>query len=181
MKTKCLFFTFLLILSLSANSQDIKKKIRYNYSINSGYLFLGSGDQSTINIENEFNFEFLKVLSSSFGANLGSGNYGLYHNSSYVQGNFNIFVSPFGNIKKNRFKIGYGISLMKVTDTGIKPWDTYQTGKEYDQRASFGYNLILQHDYFINSKYFIGLKGFTQIYNNKDYSTGVNLRLGLVL
>ncbi len=53
------------------------------------------------------------------------------------------------------------------------------SGNDFDKRNSLGYNIIIENSYLLTDKYLLGLKLFTQSYNNGDINSGVMLKFGL--
>lgn len=174
----------LLISSVQLFSQEITKK--FDLRLGAGLSLLGSGDMSTITFENELNYKINSYFSSSLSLNFGKSYRGIYENTSYLQSNLNIFLSPFKNIRKNNFRIGGGLSLMNVTNSA-EPWVDCGVGSPAEVQTlthtnnSFGFNIILENTYTIANKYLIGLKLFTQPYTNGDINTGILVKFGVVL
>jgi hypothetical protein len=164
------------------NAQDKPKKFDIRFGI--GISLLGTGDMTTINFENEINYKFSQYFSTSFSLNFGRSNSGVFETSSYIQGNLNIFVSPFRNNKKNDFRVGSGFSIMNISDSyyfepdcnvGTEQLSPYH----FNRRNSYGFNIIIEDTYSINDRFLIGLKLFTQPYTNGDINSGILLKLGL--
>ena len=53
------------------------------------------------------------------------------------------------------------------------------TEYEFDNRNSFGLNVIIENSYLLTDKFLVGLKLFTQPYSNGDINTGAMLKIGL--
>jgi len=172
----------LFVIATQLNAQD--KQTKFDVKFGVGISLLGTGDMTTINFENETNYKISQYFSTSFTLNYGRSNSGVYETSSYIQGNLNIFISPFKNNRKNDFRIGTGFSIMNISDSyyflqecgvGIEQTSPYH----FDKRNSSGFNIIIEDTYSINEKYLIGLKLFTQPYFNGDLNSGVLLKFGL--
>jgi len=167
--------TLILLIAISfyvTMSFSEEKTQRFDVKFGTGSTLLGSGDMITIVFENEMNYKISKYFSSSINVNYGMSNTGVYIQSSLIQGNLNVFLSPFGNTERNNFKIGTGYSIMGVTDI-------YHN--THDRRTSYGYNIIIENEYELNEKYLIGFKLFTQQYSNRDTSSGIMLKFGVKL
>lgn len=166
------------------SAQDNQKKFDVKFGV--GTSFLGSGDMTTINFENELNYKFSQYFSTSFTLNYGKSISGVYETSSYIQENLNIFISPFKNSRKNDFRVGTGFSIMNISDTFVYQ-EEYGSGTEpsitynFDKRNSLGFNIIIENTYSINDKFLIGLKLFSQPYTNGDINSGILLKCGLKL
>ena len=178
------FIIILFVIATQLNAQDNQKKFDAKFGL--GVSLLGTGDMTTLNFENEINFKISQYFSTSFTLNYGRSNSGIYETSSFIQGNLNIFISPFKNNKKNDFKIGTGFSMMNISDSyylepecgvGIEQSTPYH----FDKRNSSGFNIIIEDTYSIKEKYLIGLKLFTQSYFNEDLNSGILLKFGLKL
>ncbi len=134
-------------------------------------------------IENELNYFINNFFSTSISAGYGRSNSGVFETSSFVQGNLNIYISPFKNSKKNDFRIGTGMSYMNISDAYLESVN-YENGiidedYRFDNRNSIGINIILENTYSITDKIMLGLKLFTQPYKNGDINSGLMLKLGL--
>lgn len=178
----------LFVMASQLNAQDIQKKndAKFDVKFGVGVSLLGNGDMTTLNFENEINFKISQYFSTSFTLNYGRSNSGIFETSSYVQGNLNVFISPFKNNLKNDFKVGTGFSLMNISDSyylqqecgvGIEESSPYH----FDKRNSSGINIIIEDTYSIKEKYLIGLKLFSQSYFNEDVNSGILLKFGLKL
>jgi len=174
----------LIIMAAQLNAQDKQEKFDIKFGI--GISLLGTGDMTTINFENELNYKYNHHFSTSFTLNYGRSNSGVYMTSSYIQGNLNIYISPFKNNRKNNFRIGTGLSIMNISDShcieqecgvGIKQ----SSPCHYNRRNSFGLNIIIEDTYSINDRFLIGLKLFTQPYSNGDINSGLLIKCGLKL
>src|ERR1035437_8874666 len=126
MKTKALILAILLNLTLQLKAQEEQEK--FDFRIGSGVSLLGSGDMITLNVENEFNFKFSQYFSNSISVNYGRSNSGAYETASFIQGNINLYISPFRNNKRNDFRIGSGLSYYNVSDS-YRQSSWYQDGQ----------------------------------------------------
>ena len=172
----------ILLGSLQLAAQDSEKK--WDLRFGAGVSLLGTGDMTTLNLENEMNFVFNPYLETSLSIAYGRSNSGIYEATSFIQGNLNIFVSPFKNTRRNDFRAGAGISLMNVADAfqneaecGVGPEQTPFC--HFDSRNSFGYNIIIENTYLVTQKFLAGLKLFTQPFVNGDLNSGITLKFGL--
>lgn len=175
-------FSILFILNtigIVAQNNDYK----FDFRLGSGFSLLGSGDMTTTMIENELNYSVNHYITTAVSAGFGYSDKGVYLTAAFMQGNLNIYVSPFRNNRKFDFRIGTGLSYYRVTDGYIESYQ-YQNGNLIDkdyiirQRNSFGPNIIIENSYSFTKKFIIGLKLFSQPYQNGDINTGILLKLG---
>lgn len=172
------------LISLTGNAQDFKSRIDLRLGI--GTSLLGTGDMQTIMLENEVNMKLNSYF--TFGGELGFGksDYGVFEHASFIQLNANIFLSPFKNKGRNDFRIGTGPSWYSVSDA-YRSSAHYQNGQpvdedyKFDTRSSIGFNVIIENSYSITERYLLGLKLFTQPYQNGDINTGILLKFGIKL
>ena len=172
----------LLIAAVQLNAQQ--KKAAFTFG--SGILFLDTGDVPAISFENEISYKFNRYVSSSAILSYGRGDNGSYQSTSFIQGNFNVYLSPYHNNKKNNFKLGTGFSIMNVANThyyvydcGNIPHDQLRS-KIFEKRNSTGFNIIFEDTYSVNDYFLIGLKLFIQPYTNGDINSGITLKAGIV-
>lgn len=181
---KIITIGLLICLATYLSAQVNTKKVDLKFGI--GTSLQGSGDMTTLSFENELNYKINKYFSISFAIDYGKSDRGVNASTSLVQGNLNIYFSPFKNSGKNNFKIGTGLSAMKVSDFyalsitqenyGVTTGDFV-----FEKRNSLGFNIIIENEYILSKKYLIGLKLFTQPYFNGDISTGGFLKFGVIL
>lgn len=171
MKIKFLILTVSIFLSFYLFGQEKQKKL--DFRIGSGISLLGSGDLLAFNYENELNLKLNRYFSSSLSFNLGRNNDRL---ASFLQGNLNIFLSPFNNVRKFDFKVGTGLTYYTISDT-----HKIEGGYKLNKRKSLGFNMIIENTYMITDKYLIAVKLFSQPYFNSDINSGILLKLGLTL
>lgn len=174
----------LLISAVHTNAQQNERKTDFRFG--SGISLLGTGDMITVNFENEVNFTLSPHISNSFSINYGRSNWGVYETASFVQANANLYVAPFGNTKRNVFRIGTGLSYYNVSDAdkieglcGVG--QPVEETSFFDTRNALGYNLIIENTYAITGRFLIGLKLFTQPYMNGDINSGMMLKAGIEL
>jgi hypothetical protein len=139
-----------------------------------GTSLLGTGDMHTLMLENELNYFISNSFATSISLGYGRSNYGVFETASFVQGNLNIYFSPFKNNKKNDFRIGTGLSYYNVSDGS-------ERSSDYQTRNSVGVNIILEHTYLLTERLRLGVKAFTQPYENGDINSGVLLKMGIRL
>lgn len=182
MRTKTIFLISLIAFSLPVIGQE--KTGNLDFRLGAGISLLGSGDMVTFNYENEMNYKLNQYFTSTASINLGRSNYGVSETASFVQGNFNIFLSPFKNNKRFDFRVGTGLTYYNISDAyeSSQLWENgvlVDIDYEFDKRKSFGYNIIIENSYSLTNRFLIGLKLFTQPYFNGDINSGLLLKLGL--
>jgi len=157
-----------------------------NFRFGSGLSLLGTGDMIALNVENEVNYSLSQTFTGAASLTYGYSNFGVYKSASFLQGNLNFFLAPFGNTSRNVFRVGTGLSYYRVTD--VQKYTLVcgvgQTAGEvtsYETRDAFGYNAIIENTYAITDRFLIGLKLFTQPYMNGDINSGVLIKGGLKL
>jgi len=171
-----------LLISLTGNAQEIKSRMDLRLGI--GTSLLGTGDMRTIMFENEVNMKLNSYFSLSGGIGYAKSDYGVFEQASFVQLNANIYISPFKNSRRNDFRIGTGPSWYSISDV-YQSSASYKNGQlidseyEFDKRSSIGFNLIIENTYLIKEKYLLGLKLFTQPYQNGDINSGILIKWGI--
>lgn len=186
MKIKQLLILSILCFStwIQIVAQDETNKL--DFRLGTGVSLLGSGDMITFNYENELNLKLNQFFTSSLSINLGKSNQGVSELATFIQGNVNIFISPFKNFKRNDFRVGTGLTFYNISDAYVS-FLQYENDvlvdRDYvlDHRQSLGWNLIIENTYLLSEKFLVGLKLFTQPYNNGDINTGVMLKIGIRL
>lgn len=182
---KTAFYLFLLLLSFQLSGQEPDR--RFDIRFGAGTSILGSGDMLTTSFENEVNYRLNPYLATGLSLAFGRSNFGVSETASFTQGNLNFFFSPFRNTRRNDFRIGTGLSLLDVSDAYLtSSMYDFSTGlriEEYafDERRSFGYNIIIENTYAVTDRFLLGLKVFTQPYFMGDLNTGIYLKAGVKL
>ncbi len=157
-----------------------------NIQFGTGTLFWGSGDITLYKFETEFTKKWNTYISNSISlvTNYDGKPRDGYEAATVLQGNLNLFVSPFGNDGENNFKIGLGISRMHFSETRFSSLqyigNVFTVTYSMINRSSFGAILLLEDEYRLNEKIFIGLGVATQIYH-QDIGHSLKMKLGIVL
>jgi len=178
---KTIILISLLFFAIQVTGQEKNEKL--DLRLGAGVSLLGSGDMLTFNYENELNLKLNQYFTSSLSLNLGRSNSGVSKTASFVQGNVNIFISPFKNNGRFDFRVGTGLTYYNVSDA-YESSIQYEDGVlvdidyEFDNRNSFGFNVIIENTYLFTDKFLIGFKLFTQPYYNGDINSGALLKLG---
>ncbi|WPP47976.1 hypothetical protein [Catalinimonas niigatensis] len=145
---------------------------------------LGTGDIITTTFETELNYKINSYFTTAFSINYGIGDEQTFGTASYIQGNTNVFMSPFRNTKLLDFRIGGGLSYYIVTDViaqnvGCGSFGCIAGEYDYARRREFGYNVITEIAYQIDEKFLLGLKLYTQPYFNGDINSGLMVKFGV--
>ncbi|NPA35603.1 MAG: hypothetical protein GXO47_02025 [Chlorobi bacterium] len=214
MKKLSLFILLTVFVNSYAQEEPARKKFDIRFGL--GWSLLGTGDLGAFNFENEFNFRFSRYFTASASFSFGrvtseredviianlvddSGNI-VYssteilnwpHYGSFLQGNINIFISPFRNNRFNDFRIGAGISVYNMSEAYVQGYSSvpdewrpvygdYFVTWDDDKRTSLGWNLIIEDTFIFKEKFLIGVKAFTQPYINGDINSGFMGKLGYV-
>lgn len=170
------------LIGFTGKAQDAESKMDLRFGI--GTSFLGAGDMHTIMLENEGNLKVNRYFSVSGGLGYAKSDRGVFEQASFIQLNTNVFISPFQNTRKNDFRIGTGLSWYSISDV-YQSLALYQNGQiidldhELDKRNSIGFNIIIENSYSITQKLLLGLKLFTQRYQNEDINSGIMLKFGV--
>jgi len=178
---KTIILISLIFFAIQVTGQEKNEKL--DLRLGAGVSLLGSGDMLTFNYENELNLKLNQYFTSSLSLNLGRSNSGVSKTASFVQGNVNIFISPFKNNGRFDFRVGTGLTYYNVSDA-YESSIQYEDGVlvdidyEFDNRNSFGFNVIIENTYLFTDKFLIGFKLFTQPYYNGDINSGALLKLG---
>ncbi|HKJ42361.1 MAG TPA: hypothetical protein VKA27_09710 [Sunxiuqinia sp.] len=155
----------------------------FDFRFGIGKSLLGSGDYIVTVLENEVNYKLNHYFTTSVSVNFARNHEGEISTTSFIQGNLNLFFSPFRNSRKNDFRLGSGFTVYQVTDAA-RVAAYYENGvivdtvHEIDSRNSIGYNIIIEDSYNLTGQFFVGLKLFTQSYHNYDINTGGLLKIG---
>lgn len=86
-----------------------------------------------------------------------------------LQLNLNAFVSPFGNDRRNNFRIGAGPSY----------YHFFSGNSGYNGHNALGFSLVTENAYTIRGNTFLALKVFRQQYFNKHVLWGLLLKIGV--
>jgi len=166
----------------TGNAQETESRIDFRFGV--GTSLLGTGDMQTIMFENEANIKWNRYFTLGAGLGYAKSDDGVFEQASFIQLNTNVYISPFKNSRKNDFRVGTGLSWYSVSDV-YQSSATYQNGQlidsEYvfDKRSSIGFNIIIENTYSIGEKFLLGLKLFTQPYQNGDINSGIMLKFGI--
>jgi hypothetical protein len=184
MRIKTFFLTTLITFSLHVIGQE--KTDNLDFRFGAGISLLGSGDMVTFNYENEINYKLNQYFAGSLSINLGRSNNGAYKTASFTQGNINAYFSPLKNNKRFDFRIGTGLTYYGISDA-YQQSAYYENGVLvdvnylFDNRNSFGFNVIIENSYLLSDKFLIGFKLFSQPYFNGDINSGILLKLGFII
>lgn len=180
-----LFIASFLSICLTSTAQDaVISPSRFDVRCGVGSSLLGTGDMRTFMFETELNYRLNNYLATSGNIALGNSNRGVFKQTSFTQGNLNLFISPFKNVNRNDLRIGGGISTYHVNDA-CQSSATFLNGvlidseHVFDSRYSVGGNIVIENTYLITPRILIGAKIFAQRYLSGDSNVGWQLRLGV--
>ena len=103
---------------------------------------------------------------------------------TFIQGNANMFFSPFTSLRKYDLRLGTGLTYYIIHENTIVA-ETYINGflteRVYEAGTynSLGFNVIIENNFNLSDRYLVGLKLFTQPYFNGDINTGAILKFGV--
>ena len=182
-------FTVIVIMSsLNISAQEYSNK--FDFKTGTGLAFLGSGDVTIYSFENELNYKINNYFSTAVSIGLGRGGhideYAIEWGSQddYFLGSISVFVSPFKNNKRHNFKLGGGYSFFHQAHAYVNRLSyTNQTKNYYyDNTYASLFNIILEYEYRINSRFMIGGKLFTAAtYSGGADATGGLIKFGIAL
>lgn len=187
MTTKDLLSIFaLFLLSICfLKGQNMANKLYYN--VGSGISILGFGDVRTVNFQNELDYKINKYFSTSLSFIHGQGlkSYGT-PTLNIVQANANILCSPFGNHRIWNLRLGSGISYhrnnaIRVTERTLVNGEIVEIRYREDRKRGWGYNIIIDNTFRLNSRYIAGYRVYTRPYLNGEINTGILVRMGIRL
>jgi hypothetical protein len=184
-----------ILLFMTVVSINVKAQVQstLDFKLGVGRAVLGTGDFGLYRFESELTKKWNKYVSSSLAINVGFG----YSNSvglrqaNSLHADLNVFVSPFGNQRRNNFKIGTGITgiYANVTASQGKRMVYDEISKMYVQqeviltetRRASGFSMIIEDEISVGTRYLLGIKIIVQPYSNADILSGANLKLGIKL
>jgi hypothetical protein len=179
---KNLFLCIMVFLAMNLTAQC--NYTRFDFRFGYGTSLLGTGDYRMSVFENELNYHHNNFLAGSISLNYGRGGFEVYRISSFIQGNINVHITPFGMKKRNEFRIGTGLSYIDIKESDITE-NVYEQGKiirteyNFNKEHSYGANLILEDAYTFKNRFLIGAKIFLQPYLNGNINSGMMLKLGM--
>lgn len=170
------------LIGFTANAQGTESKLDLRFGI--GGSFLGTGGMRTIMFENEANLQLNRYLALGGGLGFAKSHNGVIDQASFLQLNANVYISPFKNIRKNDFRIGTGLSWYSVSDSYqllsiSHNGEIVDSEHKSDKRNSLGFNAVVENTYSVTERLLLGLKLFTQPYQNGDINSGILLKFGV--
>jgi len=181
-KTVLIFITLITVFNVTAQVNTHK----LDFKIGSGIGFMGDGDLTALCLENELNYKLNSYLSTSISLGVARSLVNENRHNDYLQGSLNLFISPFRNNRLNNFKIGAGYTRV---NEAISYWassfyynDTYIKKYEYSTSTINGFNVIVEDEYMISSRFLIGGKLFvTGGIEEGGVVSGGMIKLGILL
>lgn len=160
-----LILSLLLFVFSAANAQsgDVGMDLRLGI----GATHFQPIDKTSLAVEMELNKKFTPYFTVAPSIMYDKSERELGKNSSLLQFNLNGLVSPFRNNLRNDFRLGGGIGY------------SFLTLNSSEDRNSLGFNIIVENSFFVKENFFIGIKGYTQYFLNKDVGVGLMLKAGM--
>ncbi|SFF48812.1 hypothetical protein SAMN04488541_10417 [Thermoflexibacter ruber] len=176
---KNIIYLCLLFLSTIAYAQEKPSTLDLKIGLGFGLINIPA-----YKLENELTKKWNRFFSSSISIGFAVGNGDNYMKSlDVIEGAINGFISPFGNQKKNNFKIGLGLAFIRSNNTRV----VYKTEPPFVQVPEEWYalyeerrrnlNIIIDYERCIGKKYLIGARITSQPY----FSIIPFLRFGIKL
>ena len=159
------------------------KAARYDVSVGAGYTFLSTGDIRAVPIELGGGYRINPVFAAKVSGAYGRGtSLEVGEESTYVQAGTQIYFSPFGNYRKNDFRVGAGPTFYQIDQTFLTSSTTIGgvTTREYssETRNSLGVTFVVENRVMISEVFFVGASLFTHRFNNEDLVSGAQLTVG---
>ncbi len=175
----------LLVLPLFGGNQLLSQPSNFDLRGGMGTYFAGTLDMRGLMLENELNYTLGPKLATSVQVGIGRSNYGVGEMSSFVQTNLTLFLSTFGNYRRNDFRLGAGVGYLNVKDVFLSRLETrngvvVNTEYTFRQRNDVGVNLVLENTYALSERFLLGVKLFGQGYGG-DGNSGLLLKFGVRL
>lgn len=182
---KILFFSILALLCTKVLAQKTSVK-KFDYRIGFGRSITGTEDIWHTTFTNQLNYKITEYWASAVSIDFGISEEHIRVRRNFLQGNVDMYFSPFKNSGKNDFRIGSGISGVRMANVIKENWTTFEdtantTNYRFGQIYTSGLNFILKNTYKIRPKNLIALKVYTQSYFNDDINSGIQLKFGFVL
>ncbi|MCB0654865.1 MAG: hypothetical protein KDC57_01950 [Saprospiraceae bacterium] len=175
--------TFLFILLLLSSTSSQIPLSRWDLRIGAGASFPGIRSITPVLLENEVNYTLNDLLTTSLGIDVAWGKNQNHESLSYLQGNLNLFVSPFKNYYRSDLRFGSGLSYWNLltslyADSGTSldqiPIESYTY--QY-----VGLNAVLEVRSIVFTKSMVGFKLLGQWYHRRIHNYAILLKYGFVL
>jgi hypothetical protein len=185
---RTIFFIIAITVTIISSLNAQENKHKYDFKVGAGLRIMGKTDLNMC-YENELNYKLNDYVSSSVSLGFGRSVEYLEEHNAFIQASFNLFVSPFKNYKRNNFKIGLGFThindaITYIYSTGDSPNSPTANNPKYTyfNYAVTGFNLIVENEYQINSKFLIGGKLFASglIFEGHLFSAAM-IKMGIIL
>lgn len=179
-------FIVIILSTVILNMTAQERTQKFDFKIGSGLGFMGSGDLTALCFENELNYKLNNYFSTSISLGIGRSVEFKDNHNDYLQGSLNLFISPFRNDKRNNFKLGLGYTRINEAVTYLSSSyyypNTYLNEFEYSGTSINGFNMIIENEYKITSRFLIGCKLFvTGGIEEGGIVSGGMIKLGIVL
>lgn len=186
MKHKTQFFLSFILVFVSASlfGQTATNDSRFIAKTSIDQALSGSGDMRLTRMENALEYRVNRYFTPSVSLAFAKSDQGVYLTTSMIQTNANLYFSPFRNDRKNDFRIGVGVSGMRVSSFN-EDAQFYENGQyvyseyEFRQENAYGFNVMLEDNYQIAPHILVGFRLAYQLYNSGDQIIGGGINLGI--
>jgi len=165
----------LLIVLFSVFIQAQEKFSGFDLRLGAGITSLGTDDMRLGSEEIEGNYTFDKYWASSLSIAFGNNRPNQKLTGSYIQGNVNIFLSPFDNEGNWDGRIGLGLTYWDLNYTSYSYTNGILTNKQANpgRSSTFGYNIIVENSWLLTDRIFLGFKVYLQSYSDNNHHLGL--------
>lgn len=183
---KTVLSLMLCLLFFHVQGQQANPTSKLDLKLGAGVALSGSGDMLMTLIDNSLDWRATPYFTPSVSLLYGKSDRGLNLTSSLLQGNLNLFFSPFRNTRRNNFRIGTGLSVMGISNV-YESGRTYIDGQfaysEYaiEKDRTFGLNVLIEHEILLGDRCLLGLQAYTKMYQSGDILTGAMVKMGVRL
>lgn len=166
----------ILLFILSATTAFAQNPVTYYFGF--GKSISNKGNMHFALLHNELSLKINRSFSTSLDIQIARSYRGILDRSEYLQGNWNIMVSPFKNEKKIFFKVGSGIfynHTWNYFDPTIYP--------DYNKKVDiFRLSLFLEDEFKISNKMVLALRLFTYPkFSTNETISGALIKVGFRL
>jgi hypothetical protein len=162
---------FIIIIFFCLGSSVFAQEKPATVDIRFGVGMVRMQDIRLYRFENELTKKWNRFLSSSLSLNFAVGGGETIKSLTALNGDINVFVSPFGNQKKHNFKLGTGISYMYIQETEsyyrgelfplLRPGEPIEVLTD-NIRRGVELNFIIDYEISIGKRYLIGTRAIMQ-------------------
>lgn len=179
-----IFSLSFVFLSASLFAQSPTKSPKLIGKLSIDQALSGTGDMRLTRMENALEYRLNRYFTPSVSLAFAKSDLGVHLTTSMIQSNANMFFSPFRNNRNNDFRIGIGVSGMRVSNFFEKA-AFYENGQyayseyEFRQENTYGFNLILEDNFQLSPHILLGFRLAYQLYESGDQIIGGGINLGI--